>query len=256
MKMAWKLKHPAFLVVTLLLAAAPISSYADVILKPEEAQGILIDIARYRKESKEGGTEEKKLEALFGIGVRVQELLDLMNRDIKNHGLGTPDGYSNPFAELVVKRLQEYGIRVTLVEKQYYGLPLYTYDFAAFHEYLKLAPRGKRAADIRFQMLLYTFDWTMGSDPAELRNTDLAGLLQTVAEEEKFLKDYPTYPEIEKVRFFLTVDYYRLYKHSPDGKKAKEYKKLTLQALEELKRKHPDSPEAWLADTKIRPSLH
>ncbi|MFQ5882118.1 MAG: tol-pal system YbgF family protein, partial [Candidatus Methylomirabilales bacterium] len=134
----------------------------------------------------------------------------------------------------------------------------YAYDLAAFQEYLRRSPRGKRAADIRFQLIAQTFYQSLGKKVAELFNVDVAGLLKAVVEEEKFLKDYPDYKKVKEVKFFLAVDYYRLYKNSRDPMKVKEYEKLSLEALEGVVKRYHGTVEAraaeGLLETLKRPS--
>ncbi len=216
-----------------LVVAAPTLSHGHVILEPEVVQGILLDITRFLKESREGKTEEGQLEALYALGEKVQGLVELMNKDIGSHG------FSDLFARLIVRRLHEYGIQVSFVETK----GQYSYDFGAFHEYLRRSPRGDRSSDIRFQLISHTFYQSIGTDPAKLLNTDVAGVLQAVAEQEKFLTEYPNDKRAKEVRFFLAVNYYRLYRNSRNVAKAKEYRTLARDALTDVMKRYPGTIE-------------
>ncbi|MFQ5803662.1 MAG: tol-pal system YbgF family protein [Candidatus Methylomirabilales bacterium] len=215
-------------------AATPGVCRAHLILDPEVVRPILSDIAKYQSEAKEDGAEERQLEALYRLGEEVEFLIELMNQDRKSHGV------SDLFAKLIVKRLQAYGIGVTFVE----STRQYSYDFGAFQEYLRRSPRGDRSSDIRFQLISHTFYQSIGTDPAKLLNTDVAGVLQAVAEQEKFLRDYPNDKRAKEVRFFLAVNYYRLYRNSRNLAKAKEYRTLARDALTHVMKRYPGTIEA------------
>ena len=224
----------------LLVMAVLNSSDAHVILDGEVVQAILLDITRYLKETKAGMTEEARSEALYLLGEKAQHLVELMNMDLMSHG-------KSLYAELIVKRLQEYGIRITLVERD----KRYVYNLAAFHEYLKRSPRGKRAADIRFRLIAEAFYRSIGKDGAELVDTDLDGLRKAILQKEAFLKEYPSYEKTREVRFFLAMDYYRLYKNSPDLATGRKYEKLSAQTLQEIVKEYPGTAEARAAEITL-----
>src|SRR5256885_6626038 len=52
------------------------------------------------------------------------------------------------YADLLVRRLSEYGIRVTRAESN----ARYVYDQAAFQEYVRREPRGQRVAEAKFRV--------------------------------------------------------------------------------------------------------
>ncbi|MBI3990311.1 MAG: hypothetical protein HY347_11930 [candidate division NC10 bacterium] len=234
----------AHLILFLLLGSllgSPLPAFSHVILDPELVHGILVEVANSYKESREGPTEAAKAEAIYHLGEKVEELVLLMNQDLTAHG------QSDLFARLLVKRLEAYEIKITFSETQ----KRYMYDLAAFREYLKRAPKGKRAPEARFRVIAQTFYETLGTDPSKLVNTDLPGLMRAVDEEERFLKEYPRDGKTREVRFFLGVDYYRLYKNLKDPDKAKEYKHLSQQALEAVMKQYAGTMEARAAEALL-----
>src|SRR5262245_43969436 len=84
--------------------------YAHVVLDGETARPILVDITRGLRDVRETGSESARLEALFLVGQRVDQLVELMNLDLLAHGRSL-------FGELLVRRLGEYGIQVIFVER-------------------------------------------------------------------------------------------------------------------------------------------
>lgn len=190
-------------------------------------------------------TEEAKLEALYLLGERVQHLAELINLDLMSHG-------KSLYAELIVKRLHEYGIRITRIERNM----RYVYDMATFYEYLKRSPRGKRAGDIEYRLITKVFYGSIGKDTAELVDTDVDGLRKAVFQKEAFLKDYPNFEKVREVRFFLAMDYYRLYKNTPDPATAGKYEKLSAQAFEEIVKEYPGTAEARAAEITLEKLQH
>src|SRR2546428_8340511 len=80
------------------------------------------------------------------------------------------------YADLLVRRLSEYGIRVTRAEAN----ARYVYDQAAFQEYVRREPRGRRVAEAKFRVIAHAFYGSVGSDPAELVNSDVDQLRRAV----------------------------------------------------------------------------
>ena len=219
----------------LLLTAVP--GEAHVVLDGETVQPVLVEIARHLREARDGATEEARLEALYGLGERAQSLADLMNLDVTSHG-------QSLYADLLVRRLEEYGIRIRRVEL---GMQ-YVYDMAAFHDYLKRSPRGKRAAEASFRLMAQAFYSSTGADPADLVDIDVDQLRAAILREEAFIKDYPRSDKVKDVRFFLAMDYYRLSRHSRDPATVREYKQRAARALNQLVREYPGTAEARAAE--------
>jgi hypothetical protein len=228
----------AVLLPVFLVAGAPALSHAHTILEPEVVQGILLDISRFREESREGATEEARLEALYELGQKVHGLVELMNKDIGAHG------FSDLFATLIVRRLHQYGIQVHFAERK----NQYAYDFAAFREYLDRAPKGKRARDVRYRLIADAFYRTVRTDTPDMFDGEVDHLIAAVAEEERFLRDFPDDQRTKEVRLFLATDYYRLFRKAPDPAKATRYEALALEALQGLIAQHRGSLEGRAAE--------
>ena len=218
-----------------LLTAVP--GEAHVVLDGETVQPVLVDIARHLREARDAATEEARLEALYGLGERAQSLADLMNLDATSHG-------QSLYADLLVRRLEEYGIRIRRVERSM----RYVYDMAAFHDYLKRSPRGKRAAEASFRLMAQAFYGSIGANPADLVDIEVDQLRTAILREEAFIKDYPRSDKVKDVRFFLAMDYYRLSRHSQDPATARKYEQRAVHALNQLIREYPGTAEARTAE--------
>lgn len=228
-------------VAVCLLVSAPGPAPGHTILEPDLVQGFLRDIARFRKEAHQGATEAARLEALYELGQKVHGLVELLNQDIGAHGVG------DLLARLIVRRLQEYGIRVQLLEHA----NRYAYDSAAYREYLERAPRGERAADVRYRLITEAFYRTLRTDTPGMFHGEVEGLTAAVAEEEAFLRDFPDDRRAREVDLFRATDYYRLFKNASDSLTAKRYEDLARKALGEVAARYGGSPEARAAESLL-----
>jgi hypothetical protein len=95
----------------LVAIALPPSADAHVVLGGEIARPMLVDIARKLKDSRDAPSEAGRLEALYLLGEKVRQLVELMNLDLLGHG-------QSLYADLLVKRLADYGVRIAFVERR------------------------------------------------------------------------------------------------------------------------------------------
>jgi hypothetical protein len=226
-------------VVVGVVLATPLSSSSHELLNPELVRRLMGEIALASWESHEESDPDG--EALYRLGEKVEQLVEVMNQDISSHG--SSDGLT----QLLVQRLETYQIKVSWSERD----RRFDYDLAAFREYLNRVPKGKRAAAAQFRLIARTFYWTLDPDPSRLANTDVPGVLKAIAEEERFLKDYQGDIKTREVRFFLAVDYYRLYKNVQGPDRSVRYERLARHALEEVKTGYPGSMEGRAAEALL-----
>ena len=211
-----------------LMALAISANCFDVILDPAEVTKLLAEIGKFHQES-------KNLNALYEMGERVLDLTELMNKDLQSHGASDPT-----MIGLIVGKFKEYGITVT---KDASG---YQYDLAAFHEYLRRAPAGKRASSARY--VLIGFD-----EPGD----DAGRLLKSIADKERFIRDYPRFSEMSVVTFLLAQQHYRLgrvYASQKNQVLSDQQKKIAQDLYRQIVKLYPKSPEGeaaadWLAQT-------
>jgi len=219
-----------------LALAAPASAH-DI----ERAEALLRDIAEHRRAIAEAPTDSERTEAVFRLGDSVETLVDAVNTDVAAHGA------RGLFAELVVKRLHGHGLSVTWAPRE----SRYVYDLAAFQEYLRRAPRGLRAPEASFRLIARRFYATLGPDPSALVETDVAGLLRAVADQERFVREHATHARVGTVRFFLAVDQYRLARNLTDPVKRREYERRARQALQQTVERSPETFEVRAAQTLL-----
>jgi hypothetical protein len=224
-------------VVVGIVLATPFSSSSHEVLDPELVRRLMVEIGQAVQDSQE--VSDPDGEALYRLGDRVEQLVELMNLDISLHGR------TDALTQLVLKQLEMYQINVRLSDSRF------DYDLAAFREYLIRAPKGRRAAAAQFRLIARTFYQSLAPDPSQLANTDVPGVLKAIDEEERFLKDYQGDVKTKEVRFFLAVDYYRVYKNVQSVDRLVRYERLARRALEEVKARYPGSIEGRAAEALL-----
>lgn len=215
----------------------PVAVRGHAAVDPERLQQALAEAARSERQAREAPGDP---EALYRFGEKVEGVLDLLNQEVAAHG---PD---DVLTRLAVDRLRATGAGVDFSEPE----GRYRYDLAAFREYLDRAPGGGRAAAAWFRLIGRGFYRRGGADAAGPSATDVEGLARAVAEEERFLRRYPTDANAEQVRFFLAVDYCRLARAEPTPRRAR-YRRLGREALELVRARHPGTMEARTAEALL-----
>jgi len=239
MRLAMRSRAFALAVLTAVTLIGDRRAHAHVVLDGEIARPILVDITRDLREAQEGASEAARLEALFLVGQRVDQLVELMNLDLLAHGRSL-------FGELLIRRLADYGIRVVFIERNVRYAP----DLAPFEEYLRRSPSGPRAADAKFRVITELFQRSAGRRADEIADGGLDELRDAVARKEAFLRDHPGHDRARDVRFLLAMDYYRLFRNST-GTTTKKYEQLARRALQQIVQEQPGSAEARSAETAL-----
>ncbi|HKA54588.1 MAG TPA: hypothetical protein VKJ47_13090 [Candidatus Binatia bacterium] len=228
----------AWVVVGVVLAT-PFRASSHDIVDPELVRRLMTEIALAAWDSQQESDPEG--EVLYRLGEKVEQLVELMNQEISSHG------GSDQLTQLLVKRLESYEINVRLSERD----NRFDYDLAAFREYLIRAPKGRRASAAEFRLIARAFYQTLDQDPSRLANTDVPSVLKAIAEEERFLKNYPGDERAKQVRFFLAVDYYRVCKNVQGEDRLIQYERLARRALADVKARYPGSMEGRAAEVLL-----
>jgi hypothetical protein len=215
-------------------------AFGHVVLDPEIAGAMLVAIAGQLKASREAPAEDARVEALYLLGERVHQLVEMMNTDVLAHE-------QSLYGQLMAQRLSDLGIRIVFVDRS----RRYFCDLAPFEQYLQRAPRGPRAADVKFRLITETFHRSLGTRPGDLAEGNVETLAQAVRREEAFIADHPSDPRLREVRFFLAIDYYRLHRNSPDPQNATKYRALARTALKAIIRDYPGTTEARSAEPRL-----
>jgi len=223
------------------LVALTTPAGAHVVLDADVAQPMLAAIAADLKTTRDAPVDEGRAEAWYRLGERLHQLVDLMNTDVLAHG-------QSLYGQLVARQLVDLGLGVTYVDRT----RRYVYDVAPFEQYLRLAPRGARAADAKFRLIAEAFTRSLGRRASELAEGDPTSLAHAIRRKEAFVAEHPAHPRLRDVRFFLAIDYYRLHRNSPDARIAAQYRGLARTALQAIIRDYPGTAEARSAEPPLQ----
>jgi hypothetical protein len=213
--------------IYLFFLTVPVSAF-DVILDPQQINQLLAEIGKYHDESQKAAKQQDRLDALYDMGERCLDLADLMTKDRQSHG-----AVDSSLAAVIQRRLKPYGIEIVADSLGYH------YDLAAFREYLRLAPRGKRAADARY--VLIGFD-----EPGE----DISALQKSIAAKEAFIRQYANYSEMSLVKFMLAQQHVRLarvYGVQKNEALSGKQRQMAQDLYRQIVKQFPKSPEAEAA---------
>jgi hypothetical protein len=224
---AWILALP------LVLGPAPASGH-DV-FPPGQLEATFAEIARLQARGHEVGDAD----ALYALGERIEQIVEILNQDAAAHGA------ADPFTLLVVNRLRSWDVRVEFSQPE----GRYAYDLAAFRAYLTLAPDGSRAGAAWYRLLARSFYERMGPDPDHPSPAPAAETARAIEEEERFLRRHPADPRRKEVTFFLAVDLCRRARAEHPARRGDL--RRCRSALYEIRARYPDSMEARAAETLL-----
>ena len=120
---------------------------ADVLLTSENLNAALKNLERLQIKRQEG-TPEARAAATFDLGVEADVLSTLLSDEVAAHGM-----QERLLLELALRRTREIGVGIAwMIAKD-----RFFYDGEAFRLYLRMAPRGPRAAESAFWLLCRRF---------------------------------------------------------------------------------------------------
>jgi len=142
--------------VACLVASLPLEATAHDLITAESAQTYLAAVAASQKTIASKEPAAKRALAHFELGKTLEEIRELLNRDLAAHGVvrGLP-------STVLVAELQRQGVPLAWSEKH----RRYRLNAQYFERSLALAPRGPHATDAGLRLLLGRFYDSFESDP-------------------------------------------------------------------------------------------
>lgn len=147
----------------------------------------------------------RQAQANLALGRMLDEIGELLNRDIASHG-----------------EVQGLASNHLVAELRRIGAPLasangrFVAHLAYYRRALELAPVGAPAADARFRLLRGYFYDSFADDPLQPRNQTWAMLQAQISLGEELLQQHPQYPEREEAEFILAVHYMQAAHTAPE----------------------------------------
>jgi hypothetical protein len=166
------------------------------------------------------------------MGRMLDEIRDLLNRDLAEHGRlqGLPTEY-------LVKTLQSRGVALQ-VDAQLGRFPA---NLRYYRDALTAAPDGPHAGDAIFRLLQGSFYDSFTDDPLRPRQQDWRQLQDQIQLGERLLQGFPQHPEREEAQFIVTVHYVQAARSGPDATTRTGYAARARRAAAAFRERYPDS---------------
>jgi hypothetical protein len=216
-----------------LLALWSCFSSAHDLITAESAQRYLEDAARRREAMSPGEPAARRAEAAYRLGAMLDEIRELLNRDLAAHGevQGLPSNY-------LVAELERIGVPLAYSARQRRFLSNTRY----YAESLALSAAGASAVEAAFRLLQGAFYDSFGSDPLESGESwkDLRAQIELG---EGLAAKSLSAEQREEADFILAVRYVRAARRA-DRALAQDYARKAQAALASFEKRYPDSLRA------------
>ena len=214
-------------VLTLLVGAAA----AHDLITTESAARYLGEAATLRSLAVSGESPQRRAEANYRLGVMLDEIRELLNRDLAAHGevQGLP-------SKVLVAELERRAIPLAYSQSRRMFLSNGDYFRAA----LTIAPQGPFAADAALRLLQGGFYDSVEQDPLSARDGPDA-LRAQIALAETLLGTTLTAVEREEVEFIAAILYTRAAKTLTDRAAARAYASKARAAVDGFESRYPES---------------
>lgn len=226
-----------------ILALLPNFSAAHELITAESAQRYLEESVRLRDTLSASGPAAPRAQAAYRLGAMLDEIRDLLNRDLAAHGevQGLPSNY-------LVAELERLGVPLAYSARPKRFLSNTKY----FAESLALSPDGGVAVEAAFRLLQGTFYDSFDSDPLDSAES-WKMLLGGIELAESLAGKALSAEQREEADFILAVRYVRAARRAPGAASAAGYAQKARSALVSFEKRYPDSLRAaavpYLLDT-------
>lgn len=184
--------------VAFVLASLSLNASAHDLITAESAQTYLATVAELQKTIASKGPAAKRARAHLDLGKTLDEIRELLNRDLAAHGRvqGLPSNF-------LMSELKESGAGLAFAAETNRFLA----NLQHYREALKLEPPGPVAADAAFRLLQGYFYDSFTVDPLQPGAQTRAQLAEQIRLGEGLLKMHPQHGEREEAAFILAIHY-------------------------------------------------
>jgi hypothetical protein len=226
--------RPRWFAAVLLSGAAVCCSVASAhdLITAEAAERYLAQAGENRKIIHSKAPAARRAQAHYALGSMLDEIRDLLNRDIATHGKvqGLPSEY-------LVAALTAAGTPLAITS----GAVRFPANLDHYRESLRLAPDGPTAADASFRLLQGHFYDSFSDDPLAPHAQTWTQLQQQIRVGERFLQRYPAHPGREEAEFIIAVHYLQAARAAPDASERGRHAQRARDALSAFQQRYPDS---------------
>jgi hypothetical protein len=184
----------------------------------------------------------QRAQAHYALGAMLDEIRDLLNRDIATHGKvqGLPSEY-------LVAALAASGTPLA-TRPGSAGFPA---NLEHYRESLRLAPQGASAGDAAFRLLQGFFYDSFTDDPLAPHAQTPAQLRQQIELCERFLQRHPAHPGREEAEFILAVHYLQAARSATEAGTRTRQAQRARDALLEFRERYPESMRVAAVDVLL-----
>jgi tetratricopeptide (TPR) repeat protein len=225
-----------------LWCALAASAGAHDLITSEAAERYLAQVERSTAVMRSRDAPVKRAQASYELGCLVDEVRDLLNRDLAAHGR-----IQGLATEYLVSALQVRKLHLQVDP----ALGRYPAALSYYREALALAPDAPFSADAAFRLLQGYFYDSFADDPLQPREQSWSVLRQQIELGERLLHRHPQHPEREEAEFILAVHYVQAAQRGPDAATRAAYAGRARTAGAEFRARYPDSMRVAAVDVLL-----
>jgi hypothetical protein len=221
--------------VAFVLAGLSVVATAHDLITAESAQTYLAAVAASQRTIASKEPAAKRAQAHLDLGRTLDEIRELLNRDLAAHGRvqGLPSNF-------LMSELKARGAELALAPDKSRFLA----NLQHYREALKLEPPGPVAADAAFRLLQGYFYDSFTSDPLRPGAQNRAQLAEQIRLGEWLLKMHPQHGEREETSFILAIHYMQAARSGRDAKEQAAFADKARALAGEFLKTYPDSMRA------------
>lgn len=216
--------------------------HAHDLITAEAAERYLAQAQDNRRIIESQASALQRARAHYALGSMLDEIRDLLNRDIATHGKvqGLPSEY-------LVAALAANGSPLATLP----GSSHFPANLEHYRESLRLAPAGPSAGDASLRLLQGFFYDSFTDDPLAPHAQTPAQLQQQIRLGERFLQRYPSHAGREEAEFILSVHYLQAARGAAEAGARARYAQRARDALLAFRERYPDSMRVAAVDVLL-----
>jgi len=216
---------------SLFLLCFVFSAGAHDLITADAAERYLGNAARWNEQTVSAPAATDRAEAHVNIGAMLDEIRELLNRDLAIHG--EVQGLASNYLIAELKRL---GTPLAYSDSRRYFLA----NSAHYRMALETGFNGPLEQEAKFRLLRGEFYDSFDFDPLQSDQT-WEQLREQMVLVDDLVANTVSEPNREEVRFIAALVYARMAKSAPDAKTAAEFGNKTMKAADDFEREYPDS---------------
>ena len=205
---------------------------AHDLVTAESVQSYLATVGELQKVIASKEPPSTRAQAHFDLGKLLDEIRDLLNRDLEAHGRvqGLPSNFL--MSEL---RLRGSGLAYSADTNRFIA------NLQYYREALRLAPSGEAAAAASFRLMQGYFYDSFTTDPLQPAAHSQAQLAEQIRLGEDLLKKVPRHAEREEASFILVVHYVQAARTAERGSSRAAFAQKARVMAGEFTKTYPES---------------